>query len=122
MIGVTAIATVMGIFLHLIHGNVKLIVQNLELLAFVKSGKFQTDSYNRNKISVTLCITEEEDILSAFTYENNRQFKECNVIGTPTFFINGYMLPGQYDIDDVNYFREALKEQEEFTNEKVTVK
>jgi uncharacterized membrane protein len=70
---------------------------------------FNADSYSRSKISETLCIPEEDDILSAFNNENNRLFKECNVIGTPTFFINGYMLPSQYDIDDIKYFSEVLK-------------
>jgi hypothetical protein len=82
---------------------------------------FNSDPYSRSKIFETLCIPEEEDMLSAFTNENNRLFKECNVIGTPTFFINGYMLPGQYDIDDIKYFREVFKEKEELKNEKVTV-
>jgi hypothetical protein len=31
------------------------------------------------------------------------------------------MLPGQYDIDDIKYFREVFKEKEELKNEKVTV-
>jgi uncharacterized membrane protein len=83
---------------------------------------FNADPYSRSKISETLCIPEEEDMLSAFTNENNRLFKECNVIGTPTFFVNGYQLPGQYDIDDIKYFREVFKEKEEVLMEKYTVK
>jgi len=34
-------------------------------------------------------------------------------MGTPTFFINGYKLPGQYEIDDIKYFSEIFKEKEE---------
>jgi uncharacterized membrane protein len=74
---------------------------------------FNADPYSRSKISETLCIPEEDDILSAFNNDNNRLFKECNVIGTPTFFVNGYLLPSQYDIDDIKYFRELFKEKEE---------
>jgi hypothetical protein len=34
-------------------------------------------------------------------------------MGTPTFFINGYKLPTQYEIDDLRYFREIFKKEEE---------
>ena len=34
-------------------------------------------------------------------------------MGTPTFFINGYKLPAQYEIDDLRYFREIFKGKEE---------
>jgi protein-disulfide isomerase len=74
---------------------------------------FNADPYSRSKISETLCIPEENDILSELNNENNRLFKEYNVIGTPTFFINGYMLPSQYDIDDIKYFSEVFNRKEE---------
>jgi hypothetical protein len=32
-------------------------------------------------------------------------------LGRPTFFINGYKLPRQYDIDDIKYFQEVFKEE-----------
>lgn len=35
-----------------------------------------------------------------------------NEIGTPTFFINGYQLPGQYDIGDIKYFSEIFEGKE----------
>ncbi len=34
-------------------------------------------------------------------------------MGTPTFFINGYKLPAQYEIDDLRYFREIFNAKEE---------
>jgi hypothetical protein len=34
-------------------------------------------------------------------------------MGTPTFFINGYKLPTQYEIEDIRYFREVFKGKEE---------
>lgn len=30
--------------------------------------------------------------------------KEMNVIGTPTFFFNGHLLPNAFGIDELNYF------------------
>jgi hypothetical protein len=33
-------------------------------------------------------------------------------MGTPTFFINGYKLQAQYEIDDLRYFREIFKGKE----------
>jgi hypothetical protein len=38
-------------------------------------------------------------------------------MGTPTFFINGYKLPPQYEIDDLRYFREIFKEKKEVSIE-----
>ena len=83
---------------------------------------FNADPYSRTKITEDLCIPEDGDILNKVNEENSKLFKDCNVIGTPTFFVNGYKLPGQYDIDDIKYFREAFKEKEEFLIEKDTVK
>ncbi len=42
-------------------------------------------------------------------------------MGTPTFFINSYKLPAQYEIDDIRYFREIFKEKEEVSIEANTV-
>jgi protein-disulfide isomerase len=43
----------------------------------------------------------------------SRLFKEYNVMGTPTFFINGYKFPAKYEIDGLRYFREIFKGIEE---------
>ena len=74
---------------------------------------FNANPYSRTKISETLCVQNEDDISNTVNNENNRLFKECNVFGTPTFFINGYLLPNQYDIDDIKYFLEVFKGKEE---------
>ena len=74
---------------------------------------FNTDPYSRTRVTEGLCIPEDSDISGKVNEENGRLFKECNVLGTPTFFINGYKLPNQYDIDDIKYFREVFKEREE---------
>ena len=72
---------------------------------------FSADPYSRTKITEGLCIPEVDDISGEINKENGRLFKECNVIGTPTFFINGYKLPAQYEIDDLRYFREIFNEK-----------
>jgi uncharacterized membrane protein len=74
---------------------------------------FNADPYSRTKVTDGLCIPEDSDITGKVNEANGRLFKECNVLGTPTFFINGYKLPNQYDIDDIKYFREVFKEKEE---------
>jgi len=74
---------------------------------------FNADPYSRTKITEGLCIPEVDDISAEINKENGRLFKECNVMGTPTFFINGYKLPAQYEIDDLRYFKEIFKEKEE---------
>jgi len=73
---------------------------------------FNADPYSRTKITEGLCIPEDSDLSREVNEESTRLFKEYNVLGTPTFFINGYKLPGQYEIDDLRYFREIFKGKE----------
>ena len=74
---------------------------------------FNADPYSRTKITEGLCIPEDSDLSREVNEESTRLFKEYNVMGTPTFFINGYKLPTQYEIDDLRYFREIFKGKEE---------
>jgi len=74
---------------------------------------FNADPYSRTKITEGLCIPEDSDLSREVNEESTRLFKEYNVLGTPTFFINGYKLPAQYEIDDLRYFREIFKKEEE---------
>ncbi|TAL58808.1 MAG: hypothetical protein EPN88_18035 [Bacteroidetes bacterium] len=73
---------------------------------------FKADPYSRNKISETVCIPDVNDISREVSNENLSLYKAYNVIGTPTFFINGYLLPNQYDIDDIKYFSEVFARKE----------
>lgn len=83
---------------------------------------FNSDPYSRTEITEGLCIPEDGDLSKEVNEESTRLFKEYNVMGTSTFFINGYKLPNQYDIDDIKYFRELFKEKEEVLMGKDTVK
>ncbi len=74
---------------------------------------FNADPYSRTKITGGLCIPEDSDLSREVNEESTKLFKECNVMGTPTFFINGYKLPPQYEIDDLRYFREIFNGKEE---------
>ena len=74
---------------------------------------YYTDPYSRNKVFETLCIPDADEVSEGVINENNKLYKELGVIGTPTFFINGYQLPHQYDIDDIKYFSEVFTEREE---------
>ena len=74
---------------------------------------FNADPYSRTKITEGLCIPEDSDLSREVNEETTRLFKDYNVMGTPTFFINGYKLPTQYEIDDLRYFREIFKKEEE---------
>lgn len=77
---------------------------------------FNSDPYSRNKISETLCIPDIDDISDEVSNENLNLFKACDVIGTPSVFINGYLLPNQYDIDDIKYFSEVFTRKEAITS------
>lgn len=52
------------------------------------------------------------DISNEVSNEKSKLFNACNVIGTPTFFVNGYLLPNQYDISDLKYFSEVFARKE----------
>jgi len=73
---------------------------------------YNMDSYSRSKVSETLCIPEVDDISKEVGNETLNLYKSCNVIGTPTFFVNGYLLPNQYDIEDIKYFSEVFTRKE----------
>jgi uncharacterized membrane protein len=74
---------------------------------------YTMDSYSRSKLSDNSCIPEVDDVSNEVNNENHKLYKELNIIGTPTFFINGYLFPSQYDIDDVKYFSEIFTRTEE---------
>ena len=74
---------------------------------------FNADPYSRSRISETVCFPEVNDISREVSNENLSLYKACNVIGTPTFFVNGYLLPSQYDIDDIKYFSGVFTRKEE---------
>ncbi|MFZ0280823.1 MAG: hypothetical protein WAL29_04190 [Bacteroidales bacterium] len=75
---------------------------------------FNADPYSRTRVTEGLCIPEDS-VSSKVNEENRRHFKNCNVLGTPTFFVNGYKLPSQYEIDDFKYFREIFTEKQELS-------
>jgi uncharacterized membrane protein len=70
------------------------------------------DTFSRNKIHDDLCIPDVEDVSDDVNNENSRLFRECNVPGTPTFFVNGYRLPNQYSIEDIKYYSEVFSEKQ----------
>jgi len=82
---------------------------------------FNADPFSRTKVTDGLCIPEDSDISGKVNEANGRLFKECNVLGTPAFFFNGYKLPNQYDIDDIRYFKEFFKGKEEVSIKADTV-
>lgn len=94
--------------------------KNVESLKLLEQW-FNADPYSRTRITDGLCIPEDSDITGKISEENGRLFKECNVPGTPTFFVNGYKLPSQYEIDDIMYFRNIFKDKKELYNKASTV-
>lgn len=69
---------------------------------------YNMDPYSRNINTGALCIPEVDDVSEEFSNETTKLYKTCNVTGTPTFFINGYRLPVQYDIEDIKYFSDLF--------------
>jgi uncharacterized membrane protein len=77
---------------------------------------YNAHPYSRNKLSENLCIPEIEDYSKEVINENYKLFEECNLTHTPTFFINGYQLPNQYDIEDIVYFKEFFGIEKKFVS------
>jgi len=71
---------------------------------------YSTDSISRKTLTEGLCLLEPEELSQDLGNENQKLFKECNVFGTPAFFINGFQLPNQYDIDDIKYLSEIFND------------
>ena len=80
---------------------------------------YNQDSYSRIRLSEDLCLPELKDISKEVNNANYKLYKELNVIGTPTLFVNGYLFPRQYDIDDVKYFSEIFSRKERSVNKKI---
>ncbi|MGE5406770.1 MAG: vitamin K epoxide reductase family protein [Methanosarcina sp.] len=65
---------------------------------------YKSDHIARSRFQDEYCLLEAEKVTGEFDSESRNLMKNCEVTGTPTFFINGYRLPPQYEIDDVEYF------------------
>ncbi|MCU0344625.1 MAG: thioredoxin domain-containing protein [Ignavibacterium sp.] len=74
------------------------------------------ESYSRSKLSESFCIPEADNISDVVGNENLELYKLFNVTGTPTFFVNGYLLPRQYEIKDIQSFTEVFAGKEETVN------
>ncbi len=78
---------------------------------------YNTDPYSRQSFSEDYCIPDVEDISEEVSNENIRLFKECGVFGTPAFFINGYQLPKQYNLDDLKHIAGYINTKEFVTQD-----
>jgi uncharacterized membrane protein len=77
------------------------------------SAWYEADPYSRTRLTEDLCIPEIDNAADELAEENSRLFKACNIAGTPTFLVNGYRLPSQYDIADLKNFTEYFVKKEE---------
>jgi uncharacterized membrane protein len=73
---------------------------------------YNSDSFSRQSFSEEYCIPDVEDISEEVSNENLKLFKECGVIGTPTFFINGFQLPRQYSLNDIRHISKYINKKE----------
>lgn len=55
-------------------------------------------------------IPEEYNVVQEIAETNQKQFKEYNIAGTPTVFVNGFKFPNQYDYSDLEYFIDDIKQ------------
>lgn len=67
------------------------------------------DLYNSKEIDYDTFIHEhplyrKETLKSEFTMDMKRWYDKANIKFTPTYYVNGYMLPDEYSIEDLKYF------------------
>ena len=75
-------------------------------------GWYNPDPYSRHKFADNYCLPDAEDISQEVGNANTQLFKDCEVRGTPTYFIDGYKFPNQYDIEDFKYFPKVFEKKE----------
>jgi uncharacterized membrane protein len=106
-----------GVNIFLVASEYKLIYAMNHLLLNGKGAEaldmleywYNADSDTREELYENICVPDFESDSKEISEATLKIYKECNVKGTPTFLINGYMLPVQYDIEDVNYLKEVFR-------------
>jgi uncharacterized membrane protein len=73
---------------------------------------YNTEPFSRQSFSEEYCITDAQDISDEVSNENLKLFRDLGVVGTPTFFVNGYRLPAQYTTDDLKKIVKYLDKKE----------
>lgn len=76
---------------------------------------YKSDHIARSRFQDEFCLLDVEEVSDELSTESRKLMKECEVTGTPAFFINGYKLPQQYEIDDIKYFSEIFSKKEVLT-------
>lgn len=69
---------------------------------------YKSDQVARSRFQDEYCLVDVEDVSVEINIENRNLMQYYEVTGTPSFFINGYRLPPQYEIDDITFFSESL--------------
>lgn len=82
---------------------------------FILDQWYKSDHLSRTRFKDDYCVVDADEVSGEINTENRNLMKECEVIGTPTFFINGYRLPEQYEIIDIKYFSEIFIKKEVLT-------
>lgn len=57
--------------------------------------------YSKTSIIEKYCIPDDYSVIEEVRNENYNLYRYCNIKATPSFFVNGYHLPEQYDIEDI---------------------
>lgn len=66
------------------------------------------DKYPFSKHSITENNCMSIKYIKEITDENRRLFEDCNIEATPRFLVNGFLLPENYDVEDIARFSEIF--------------
>lgn len=72
---------------------------------------FEQAGINAFREKYPLQVNGQNKELESLAMQHSDWFKKADIKGTPTFFVNGYKLPGQYRVGDLRYLVAGFSEQ-----------
>jgi len=72
---------------------------------------FEQAGINAFREKYPLQVNGQNKELESLAMQHSGWFKKADIKGTPTFFVNGYKLPGQYRVGDLRYLVAGFSEQ-----------
>jgi len=98
---------ILGYWLHRIYGTKNLIKDTENLI----QDWFDLADLNRFREQYSFQTNGQDSELETLVANYSGWFEKTNIKGTPTFFVNGFKLPRQYQIEDLKYMITGFIEQ-----------
>jgi hypothetical protein len=103
-------------WLHRVYGTKNLLKDTENLI----QDWFELADLNRFRKQYPLQTNGQNPELETLIARHSDWFDKAEIKGTPTFFVNGFKLPGQYRIDDLRYLIVGFSELFPVASENIT--